>query len=76
MRRALRKGRVFDFVPSNLNYTLRGSNDLFDITLMVIIDHLRNDVTQHTRTRLPDHSWIKLYVKILVDWSGGPLYRL
>ena len=25
---------------------------------------------------LPDHSRIKLYVKIQVDWSGGPLNRL
>ena len=25
---------------------------------------------------LPDHSWIKLYVNIQVDWSGGPLNRL
>ena len=24
----------------------------------------------------PDHSWIKLYVNIQVDWSGGPLKRL
>ena len=25
---------------------------------------------------LPDHSWIKLYVNIQVDWSGGQLNRL
>ena len=32
------------------------------------IDHLRNDVMQHTRTPFPAarHSWIKLYVKIQV----------
>ena len=24
---------------------------------------------------LPDHSWIKLYVNIQVDWSGGPLLK-
>ena len=31
------------------------------------------------QSTLPDHSWIKLYVNIHVDWSGGPLsigYRL
>ena len=35
-----------------------------------------NGVMQHTQNTLPDHSWIKLYVNIQVDWSGGPLNML
>ena len=33
---------------------------------------------RHTayQNTLPDHSCIKLYVNIQVDWSGGPLNRL
>ena len=40
-------------------------------------DHFGCDIMLHvTCHTLLDNSWIKLYVNIQVNWSGGPLNRL
>ena len=39
------------------------------------IDHLQRWRHAAYQNTLPDHSWIKLYVNIQVDWLRGPLIR-